>query len=102
MNTFCFSQIVIEQRIKAFEVRDITAAYLRPDRQSVSVGDEVDLGREVRACPQVLSGQNLPFQSPFCAGGQVMRPDDGAVDHLNQTRTNLAVVECVQNQLPQT
>lgn len=39
-------QIVIDQCVEAFEIRDFAAAYLRADRQSVSVGNEVDLGRE--------------------------------------------------------
>ena len=43
---FGFGQLVINQGIKTFEVRDFAAAYLRPDRQSVSVGNEVDLGRK--------------------------------------------------------
>jgi hypothetical protein len=41
-----FGQIGIDQRIEPFEVGHFTTAYLRPDRQSVSVGNEVDLGRE--------------------------------------------------------
>jgi hypothetical protein len=41
-----FGQIGIDQRIEPFEVRHFATAYLRPDRQSVSVGNEVDLGRE--------------------------------------------------------
>lgn len=41
-----FGQIGIDQRIKPFEVRHFSTAYLRPDRQSVSVGNEMDLGRE--------------------------------------------------------
>lgn len=43
---FRLGKIIIDQRIEAFEIRHFTAAYLRPDRQSVSVGNEVDLGRE--------------------------------------------------------
>ena len=43
---FGFGKIVINKCIEAFEVGDFTTAYLRPDRQSVSVGNEVDLGRE--------------------------------------------------------
>jgi hypothetical protein len=39
-------QIIIDQRIEAFEVRDLTAGYFRPDREAVSVGNEVDFGRE--------------------------------------------------------
>ena len=41
-----FGQIGIDKRIEPFEVGDFATAYLRPDRQSVSVGNEVDLGRE--------------------------------------------------------
>ena len=41
-----FRQVLIDQCIEAFEVGNFAAAYLRPDRQSVSVGNEVDLGRE--------------------------------------------------------
>ncbi len=41
-----FGKIVINEYIEAFEVGDFTTAYLRPDRQSVSIGNEVDLGRE--------------------------------------------------------
>ncbi len=39
-------KIVINERIKPFEVRDFAATYLRPDRQSMCIGNEVDLGRE--------------------------------------------------------
>ena len=41
-----FGKIVINECIEAFEVGDFTIAYLRPDRQSVRIGNEVDLGRE--------------------------------------------------------
>lgn len=43
---FDFGQIIIDQRVELFEVGHFATAYLRPDRQSVSVGNEVDLGRE--------------------------------------------------------
>lgn len=43
---FGFGKIIIDQCVEAFEVRDLATAYLRPDRQSVSVGNEVDLGRK--------------------------------------------------------
>ena len=43
---FRLGKLLIDQRIKTFEIRHFTATYLRPDRQSVSVGNEVDLGRE--------------------------------------------------------
>lgn len=39
-------QIIIDQRIKALEVGDLAAGYGRPDREAVSVGNEVDFGRE--------------------------------------------------------
>lgn len=39
-------QVMIDQRIEALEVGDLTAGYFRPDREAVSVGNEVDLGRE--------------------------------------------------------
>ena len=39
-------QIIIDQRIEALEVGDFTACHFRPDREAVSVGNEVDLGRE--------------------------------------------------------
>lgn len=29
-----------------------------------------------------MSGQDPGFESPLCAGGTVVRPDDGAIDHL--------------------
>lgn len=41
-----FRQVFIDQCVEAFEVGNFPATYLRPDRQSVSVGNEVDLGRE--------------------------------------------------------
>ena len=41
-----FRKVIIDQRIEPLEVGDFAATYLRPDRQSVSVGNEVDLGRE--------------------------------------------------------
>jgi len=43
---FCIWEVIINQCIKAFEVRYLTATYFRPDRQSMSVGNEVDFGRE--------------------------------------------------------
>jgi len=43
---FGVGKVSVDQRIKAFEVRDFPAGYFRPDRQTVSVGNEVDLGRE--------------------------------------------------------
>ena len=43
---FSIWQIIIDQCVKAFEVRDFASSYFRPDRQSVSVGNEVDLGRK--------------------------------------------------------
>ena len=39
-------QIIIDQRIEAFEVGDLAAGHFRPDREAVSVGNEVDFGRE--------------------------------------------------------
>lgn len=39
-------QIIVDQCIEAFEVGDLTAGYFRPDREAVSVGNEVDFGRE--------------------------------------------------------
>jgi len=39
-------QIIIDQRIEALEVGDFTAGHFRPDRQAVSIGNEVDFGRE--------------------------------------------------------
>ena len=36
-------KIVIDERVEPFEVGDFATTYLRPDRQSVSVGNEVDL-----------------------------------------------------------
>ena len=39
-------KIVIDERVEPFEVGDFATTYLRPDRQSVSVGNEVDFGRE--------------------------------------------------------
>ena len=48
-----------------------------------------------------MSGQNLVSKSAFCAGCQVMGEDDGAVDQLNLTGTGPAVVEGIQNQIPQ-
>jgi hypothetical protein len=38
-------KIVIHKCVKAFEIGDLTAAHFRPDRLSVSVGNEVDFGR---------------------------------------------------------
>lgn len=39
-------QIIINQRIEALEVGHLSAGHFRPDREAVSVGNEVDLGRE--------------------------------------------------------
>lgn len=43
-------QVIIDQRIEAFEVGNLTACYFRPDREAVSArefgGNEVDFGRE--------------------------------------------------------
>ena len=41
-----FRKIAIDEYIESLEVGNFAATYLRPDRQSVSVGNEVDLGRE--------------------------------------------------------
>lgn len=43
---FRLGQVIVDQCIKALEIGDFATAYFRPDRQSVSVGNEVDLGRE--------------------------------------------------------
>jgi hypothetical protein len=43
---FGIRQIIINQSIKALEIRDLAAGYLSPDRKSVSVGNEVDFGRK--------------------------------------------------------
>lgn len=39
-------QVVVDQSIEAFEVGYFTSRYFRPDREAVSVGKEVNLGRE--------------------------------------------------------
>lgn len=39
-------KVAIDQSIEAFEIRDFASRYFCPDRQSVSVGNEVDLGRK--------------------------------------------------------
>lgn len=39
-------QVIIDQRIEALEVGYFTSRYFRPDREAVSVGNEVDFGRE--------------------------------------------------------
>lgn len=39
-------QIIIDQRIEALEVGDLAAGCFRPDREAVSVGNEVNFGRE--------------------------------------------------------
>lgn len=39
-------QVIIHQHVEPFEVGDLAAGYFRPDREAVSVGNEVDLGRE--------------------------------------------------------
>ena len=39
-------QIIIDQNIEALEVGDLAAGYFRPNRQAVSVGNELDFGRE--------------------------------------------------------
>ncbi len=41
-----FRKILIDQCIETLEVGHFAAAYLRSDRQSVSVGNEMDLGRK--------------------------------------------------------
>lgn len=43
---FSEEQIIINQNIEVFEVGDLTASYFRSDREAVSVGNEVDFGRE--------------------------------------------------------
>jgi hypothetical protein len=42
----CCRKVFIDQCVKTLVIADFAAGYLRPDRQSVSVGNEVDLGRE--------------------------------------------------------
>ena len=39
-------QIIIDQRIKSLEIRDLAAGYFRSDRQAESIGNEVDFGRK--------------------------------------------------------
>lgn len=39
-------QVIIDQRIKSLEVGYLAAGYFRPDRESISVGNEVDFGRK--------------------------------------------------------
>ena len=39
-------QLIIDQNIEALKVGDLAAGYFRPDREAVSVGNEVDFGRE--------------------------------------------------------
>lgn len=39
-------QVIIDQRIEALEIGDFAAGYFRPDREAVSVGNEVYFGRE--------------------------------------------------------
>jgi len=41
-----FRQVCIHQNIEPLEIKNFSADYFRPDRQSVSVGKEVDLGRK--------------------------------------------------------
>lgn len=41
-----FEKVVIHERIEPFEIKDFPTTHLRPDRQSVSIRNEVDLGRE--------------------------------------------------------
>ena len=41
---FGMRQIIIDQSIKTLEIRDLPAGYLSPDRKSVSVSNEEDLG----------------------------------------------------------
>ena len=43
---FCLWKFIIDKGVKSLVITDFTASYFRPDRQSVSVGNEVDLGRE--------------------------------------------------------
>lgn len=39
-------QVLVDEGVEALEVGDLAAAHLRPDREAVSVGNEVNLGRE--------------------------------------------------------
>lgn len=39
---------------------------------------------------------------PFCAGGAAVRPDDGAVDHLDRLADALDVVQHLEQEIPQT
>jgi hypothetical protein len=46
------------------------------------------------------SGQDPGSESPPCAGRAVVRPDDGAVDHLQYLCISAAIGECLQHHVP--
>ncbi len=47
-----------------------------------------------------MNGQNLVFESPFCARRLMVSADDRAVDHLNLIRHRFAFVQRIQDQVP--
>jgi len=46
LKDLCVGQVIIHKDVKALVITDFTAGHFRPDRQSVSVGNEMDLSRE--------------------------------------------------------
>ncbi len=105
-------QIVRHHQVIAGVVRRLTRGDLRPHGQAPSIDPEVDLCRNAtfRAAKTFLLS---PFfdpaacwwaeLAPFSTGhsSMTMGPNDGAVDHLYLFRGRAAVVERLQDQLPQ-
>ena len=66
-----------------------------PDRNSMRVGAQVDFARK----PAPRAAQSLALVPP-CTGGAEVRPDDGALDHLQGVRLTAAIGEGLQQHIP--
>lgn len=58
-------------------------------------------GDEFWSKTHLASARDPVSESPPCAGGAVVRPDDGAVDHLDSLTDALDVVQHLEQQIPE-
>ena len=66
-------------------------------RETDSVGVEMNFGRK----PTSRAPETLSRSPPPCAGGAVVCPDDGAVDHLDRLADAFGVVQHLEQQIPE-
>ena len=77
-------------------VMGFALAEYRPNGQTHRVATEVDLGAE----PVARSTERLVLHLGGCAGGAAMRPDDGAVDHLQHVQSTATCCQRLNHQVP--